>query len=106
MVQTPTFLHSIRHLHMPPCDFGSPPAPPPLLEPPDAATAPLSWGRGIVLDLPATRASILTSRCLRDYYIMALSVCPRSSTRALRGASAGNCFQSSRKPTVVHAEST
>ena len=58
MVQAPT-LHLIRHLHMPPCDFGGPPAPPQLLEPPTAAAAPLLWGSGTVLEVPATRASTL-----------------------------------------------
>ena len=59
MVQTPT-LHLIRHLNMPPCDCGSPPASPQLLEPPTVAAAPLHWGSGTVLDAPAMRASILT----------------------------------------------
>ena len=57
MVQTPT-LHLIRHLHMPPCDCGSPPASPQLLEPPTAAAAPLHWGSGTVLEPPAMRAAI------------------------------------------------
>ena len=59
MVQAPT-LHLIRHLHMPPYDFGGPPASPQLLEPPTAAAAPLLWGSGTVLAMLATRASILT----------------------------------------------
>ena len=48
----PPTLHLIRHLHMPPCDFGAS-GPPPLLEPPVAATAPLSWGSCTVLELPS-----------------------------------------------------
>ena len=73
MVQAPT-LHLITHLHMPPCDFGGPPASPQLLEPPTAAAAPLLWGSGTVLEEARYAGSHLDEACLRDYYIMALRV--------------------------------
>ena len=52
MAQTPHLaLHQASPYASLSLNCGSPPASPKLLEPPNAATAPLSWGRGIVLDI-------------------------------------------------------
>ena len=84
---------------MPRCDFGGPPAPPQLLEPPLLPMPPFSGASAPSSNLPAMRASTLDEACLHDYYIKALRVCPRSSTRSVGGERDGHCFQARTYPT-------